>query len=163
MATEFILDADTGYDPQELPPVPVRVDGKVYQARCPKDSLPVLMARLQNSEDIAQNLGQAEHLVHQILLSIFDDDDARELMDRLLDMSERRVTLAYVIHVVNLVAGHYETDLNAQYDEMGMSNPLAPAEVEPANREQRRALTKAPARKTAAKKAAPARKAVAKR
>lgn len=160
MATEFILDADTGYDPQELPPVSIRIDGKVYQARCPKDSLPVLMARLQNTDQLKKDLSGAETLVHQILLSIFDEEDAQELMDRLLDMAEKKVTLAYVIHVVGKVAEHYETDLEAQYTEMGMSNPLA-VQQEPANREERRALAKAPAR--TAKKAAAPRKAVAKR
>jgi hypothetical protein len=95
-----------------------------------------------------------EHLVRQILLSIFEEADAEELMDRLLDMAERKVTLAYVIHVVRLVADHYETDLEQQYSEMGMNNPLAKQEAEPANREQRRALAKAPAKKAPAKKTA---------
>lgn len=158
MATEFILDADTGYDVDELPPVPIRVDGTVYEARCPKDSLPVLMARLQDRETLEKDLGRAEHLVRQVLLAIFSEEDADELMERLLDMAERRVTLAYVIHIVQMVAAHYETDLEAQYEEMGMNNPLAPQEV-PANRQARRALDKAPAaarkpaRKTAARKA----------
>jgi hypothetical protein len=154
MTTEFVLDADTGYDRDELPPVPIRVDGKVYEAHCPKDSLPVLMARLQNREQIEEDPGMPEHLVRQILLSIFEEADAEELMDRLLDMAERKVTLAYVIHVVRLVADHYETDLEQQYSEMGMNNPLAKQEAEPANREQRRALAKAPAKKAPAKKTA---------
>lgn len=158
MATEFILDADTGYDVDELPPVNIRVDGTVYEARCPKDSLPVLMARLQDRETLEKDLSRAEHLVRQVLLAIFSEEDADELMERLLDMAERRVTLAYVIHIVQMVAAHYETDLEAQYEEMGMNNPLAPQEV-PANRQARRALDKAPAaarkpaRKTAARKA----------
>lgn len=153
MATEFVLDADTSYDRQELPPVPVRIDGKVYTAHCPKDSLPVLMARLQDREQIADDPTMPEHLVSQILLSVFDKDDADELMERLLDMGERKVTLAYVIHVVRLVANHYEADLEQQYTEMGMDNPLRAAPA-PANREERRALAKAPAKKQAAKKTA---------
>jgi hypothetical protein len=155
MATDFVLDADTGYDRNELPTVPIRVDGKVYTAHCPKDSLPVLMARLNDAEQIKADPGMPEHLVSQILLSIFDQDDADELMARLLDMGERKVTLAYVIHVVRLVADHYETDLEAQYAEMGVDNPLRREEV-PANRAARRA--KPAAKKTAAKKTA-ARKA----
>jgi hypothetical protein len=153
MATEFMLDADTSYDREELPSVPIKVDGTVYDAHCPKDSLPVLMARLQSRDQIANDPGLPEHLVHQILLSIFNEDDAKELLDRLLDMAERKVTLAYVIHVVRLVADHYEKDLEEQYADMGMDNPLR-GEPEPANRAERRALTKAPAKKTAAKKTA---------
>lgn len=153
MATEFVLDADTGYDRNELPTVPIRLDGKVYTAHCPKDSLPVLMARLQNREQIEEDPGLPEHLVHQILLSIFDEEDADELMARLLDMAERKVTLAYVIHVVRLVADHYETDLEQQYADMGVPNPLR-KEPAPANRQERRAAKKAPAKKTAAKKTA---------
>lgn len=156
MATDFVLDADTGYDRKELPTVSIRVDGKLYTAHCPKDSLPVLMARLQNQEQIGDDPGLPEHLVRQILLSIFDEEDADELMDRLLDMAERKVTMAYVVHVVRLVADHYETDLEAQYAEMGVTNPLR--KEEPANREARRhpvkapAAKKAPAKKTAAAK-----------
>ena len=153
MATEFVLDADTSYDREELPSVPVKVDGKVYIAHCPKDSLPVLMARLNDAQQIKDDPSLPEHLVRQILLSVFDPDDADELIERLLDMAERKVTLAYVIHVVRLVANHYQDDLEAQYAEMGMDNPLAAQEA-PANREQRRALAKAPAKKTAAKKTA---------
>jgi len=153
MATDFVLDADTGYDRNELPTVPIRVDGKVYTAHCPKDSLPVLMARLNDAEQIKADPGMPEHLVSQILLSIFDQDDADELMTRLLDMGERKVTLAYVIHVVRLVADHYETDLEAQYAEMGVDNPLRREEV-PANRQARRAKKAATAaKKTAARKA----------
>jgi hypothetical protein len=156
MATDFVIDADTGYDREELPTVPIRVDGKVYTAHCPKDSLPVLMSRLQNQEQMEQDPGLAEHLVQQILLSIFDQDDADELMNRLLDMAERKVTMAYIVHVVRLVADHYETDLEAQYAEMGVTNPLR--KEEPANRAARRhpakatAAKKAPAKKTAAAK-----------
>mgnify|MGYP003575453326 CR=1 FL=1 len=153
MATDFVLDADTSYDRDELPTVPIRVDGKVYEAHCPKDSLPVLMARLNDAQQIKDDPSLPEHLVRQILLSVFDQADADELVERLLDMAERKVTLAYVIHVVRLVADHYQADLEAQYADMGMENPLA-AQPEPANREQRRALAKAPAKKTAAKKTA---------
>lgn len=154
MATDFVLDADTSYDRQELPSVQVRMDGVEYTAHCPKDSLPVLMARLQDREQLTEDPSLPERLVHQILLSIFDEDDAAEVLDRLLDMGERKITLAYVIHVVRLVADHYQTDLEAQYADMGMENPLRAAEPEPANREQRRALGKAPAKKAAEKKTA---------
>lgn len=154
MATDFVLDADTGYDREELPSIRVRMDGVEYTAHCPKDSLPVLMARLQDAEAIKDDPALPERLVHQILLSIFDRDDAAEVLDRLLDMGERKITLAYVIHVVRMVADHYQTDLEAQYAEMGMDNPLRAPEPEPANREQRRALAKAPAKKTTAKKTA---------
>lgn len=160
MATDFVLDADTGYDRNELPTVPIRVDGKVYTAHCPKDSLPVLMARLQNREQLEDDPGLPEHLVQQILLSIFDQEDADELMDRLLDMAERKVTMAYVVHVVRLVADHYETDLEQQYADMGVTNPLR-KEV-PANREARRhpakAAPKAVAKKAPAKKTAAAKR-----
>lgn len=152
MATDFVLDADTGYDRSELPTVPIKVDGTLYTAHCPKDSLPVLMARLNNAEQIKDDPGLPEHLVHQILLSIFDQEDADELMERLLDMAEKKVTLAYVIHVVRLVADHYETDLEQQYAEMGVDNPLR-KEAAPANRAARRA--KAPAKKAVAKKTTP--------
>lgn len=156
MATEFILDADTAYDHTEQPPVPIRVDGKVYQAYCPKDSLPLLMARLQDEEEIAADPGLPKELVHQILLSTFDEEDAAEILARLLDMSEKKITLAYVMHIVGLIADHYKTELDEHYQEMGVHNPLRKA-APPANRQARRAEPqdrKSPARKTAAKRAA---------
>lgn len=164
MSTEFVLDADTGYDAEELPPVSIRVDGTVYVVHCPKDSLPVLMGRLQSQDIAADPLGPS-HLVRQILLAVFEEEDADELMERLVDMRERKVTLAYLIHVVGMVAEHYREDMEAHYAEMGMENPVA-QEV-PANRAARRHPGKAApakktaAKKTAAKKAAPARRGAA--
>lgn len=154
MATDFVLDADTGYDREEQPPVTVRVDGTVYEAHCPKDSLPVLMSRLQNRDYIEQDPGLPEHLVHQILLSVFSEEDATELMNRLMDMADSKVTLAYVVYVVHLVASHYEQELDDQYSEMGVKNPLGKQEEEPANRAERRTQKRSPAKKTAAKKTA---------
>jgi hypothetical protein len=158
-ATDFVLDADTGYDVDELPPVLIRIDGEVYKAHCPKDSLPVLMSRLQGV-DLEDEPGVADHLVRQIMLSIFTEEDTTSLMDRLLDMQERKITLAYLIHVVRMVADHYERDLEAHYTEMGMDNPLGGKQV-PANRAARRhpanavPAKKAAAKKTAARKTAP--------
>ena len=146
MTTDFVLDADTGYDPKELPPVPVRIDGVVYTAHAPKDSFPILLSRLSDPALLEDPEGQ-QGVVHQVLLSTFDEETSEAILERLLDMSDRRFTLAYLIHVINKIAEHYRPAMDEQYAEMGVTNPMGAA----SNREERRALERGPAKKVAKK------------
>jgi len=150
MATDFVLDADTGYDPDELPPIAVKVDGREYTAYPPKDSLPILLSRLSDVETLERDPAAQQDLIRQILLSVFDSATTLLLLDRLMDMSDRKFSLRYVLHVVNLVGDHYRPLMQEHYEAMGVDNPLGT----PANREERRALERGPAKKTV-KKAAP--------
>ncbi|ONK13129.1 hypothetical protein [Streptomyces sp. MP131-18] len=120
MPTDFVIDADAGYAPDDLPPVPVRIDGEVYQAHCPKDSVGLILAELQER---ASDPAAQREAVHQILQSLFTPEDADQLLAKVLDLGNRRVTLRYVLHLLNLVSEHYEPDLRAQREEMGLAEP----------------------------------------
>ncbi|MGW1840727.1 hypothetical protein [Streptomyces sp. NPDC002067] len=145
MATEFVIDGDAGHDPDALPPVPVRIDGAVYQAHCPKDSIGLLFADLA---DRAEDPAEQRRIVEQMLRMILDEEDAAAVMEKVLDMGNRRVGIGYVTDLVQRIAEHYEPQLRSRREEMGLAEP---------NRPQRRAAAK-PAAKKAAAKAAPARR-----
>ncbi|MFI9463756.1 hypothetical protein [Streptomyces xiamenensis] len=136
--TEFLIDGDEGYDPDSAPKVPVRVDGDVYTAHCPKDSVLLLLADLQG--DIT-DASRVRTIVEQLLLGTFDEDDAQALLAKIFDPSNRRVSMAYVVSLMNKIVKHFE-------DYLGMQITV---EETAKNRAQRRA-TKAPAKKAAAKK-----------
>ncbi|WP_301126735.1 hypothetical protein [Streptomyces cacaoi] len=143
MATDFVIDGDAGHDPDALPPVSVRIDGEVYAARCPKDSVGLLFADLEGRAD---DVSAQREIVQQLLRMILDDEDADAVMDKVLDLGNRRVGIAYVTDLVQKIAAHYEPQLRAQREEMGAS--------EPQNRAQRRTAQRSPAKKSAAKKPA---------
>lgn len=144
MATDFVIDGDAGHDPDALPPVSVRIDGEVYEAHCPKDSVGLLIADLETRAD---DPSEQREIIEQMLLMVLSPEDAGKVMDKVLDLGNRRVGVGYVVDLVQKIAKHYESDLKARRAEMGL---------EPANREERRAAKKAPAKRTATKKAAAA-------
>ncbi|MFG2225390.1 hypothetical protein [Streptomyces sp. NPDC048644] len=146
MATEFVIDGDAGHDPDALPPVPVRIDGEVYEARCPKDSVGLLFADLAGG---AEDPAEQRRIVEQMLRMVLDDEDAATVMEKVLDMGNRRIGIAYVTDLVQRIAEHYEPQLRARREEMGL--------VEPSDRDQRRTAAK-PVAKKAAAKAVPARR-----
>ena len=144
MAVDVVLDADDGWEPEELPSIQVRMDGKLYTANCPKDGLPLLLARIEQRLDTDR--GAAEELVLRALESIFDTEDAHEILARVMDMTDRKMSIGYVMHVVSLVKEHYEPQLKEHYAEMGVAVEKGPQD-------------RRPARSTATKKkAAPARR-----
>lgn len=149
MTTEFVLDADTGYTPNTLDSITVRIDGEEYTAYPPKDSLPILMARLNDTDELERDPNAQQELVLQILLSIFEEETAEFLLERLMDMRDRKFTLGYVLHIVGLVGDHYRPLMDEHYADMGVSNPLG----QEGNREQRRTASRTPAKKTAKKAA----------
>jgi hypothetical protein len=131
MATEFVIDGDAGHDPDALPAVAVRIDGAVYEAHCPKDSVGLLFADLaERAEDPAEQ----RRIVEQMLRMVLAPGDAVTVMDKVLDMGNRRVGIGYVTDLVQKIATHYEPLLRAQREEMGLA--------EPSNRPQRRAAAK---------------------
>lgn len=109
--TDFVIDGDEGYDPDSAPTVPVRVDGDVYIAHCPKDSVLLLLADLQG--DISE-VSQVRTIVEQLLLGMFDEDDAQALLGKILDPSNRRVGMAYVISLLHKIVAHFEDELGMQ-------------------------------------------------
>ncbi|WP_019548474.1 hypothetical protein [Streptomyces sulphureus] len=144
MATEFVIDGDAGHDPERLPPVSVRIDGEVYQAHCPKDSIGLLYA---DFEERADDASAQRGITEQTLRMILAPEDAEAVMAKVLDMGNRRVGVSYVMDLAQKVMRHYEPQLQQQREEMGVA--------EPQNRAQRRSAAKrAPAKKAAAKKTA---------
>ncbi|MFG2734370.1 hypothetical protein ACGFX7_06065 [Streptomyces harbinensis] len=135
--TDFIIDGDEGYDPDSAPTVPVRVDGDVYIAHCPKDSVLLLLADLQG--DISE-VSQVRTIVEQLLLGMFDEDDAQALLGKIFDPSNRRVGMAYVISLLHKIVEHFE-------DELGMQ-----VVGEQSRGQGERGTAKAPTRKAPAKK-----------
>lgn len=126
MTTEFVIDGDAGH-PDALPPVSVRIDGVIYQARCPKDSVGLLFADLEHR---AEDPAEQHKIIEQTLAMILDPPDASAVMAKVMDLSNRRVGISYVMDLVQKIANHYEPQLRARREEMGLA--------EPANREQRR-------------------------
>lgn len=141
MVADFVINADDGYEPEDLPPIKVDMDGVLYTAYCPKDSLPMTLARLKaRMEKDNQDLAVHEEMVSRLLHAVFDKADAEAILDRVVDLSERKITVRFVMHVVELVQNHYAPLLEAKYKEMGVD---APGRPQPQDR-----LPKASARRT---------------
>jgi hypothetical protein len=142
MATEFVIDGDAGYDPDALPPVAVRIDGEVYQAHCPKDSVGLLIAEFEQHQDDAST---QRELISKVLRAFLEEEDAEAVMAKVLDMGNRRVSIGYLLNLLEKVGAHYEPQVKARQEEMGLAV---------GNREQRRAAAKTAAKKTARRPAA---------
>lgn len=146
---DVVLDADDGWTQDELPPVNVRIDGDVYTAHCPKDGLPLLLARLQAQAQ--EDPSTLEHLLVRTLEAVFEPEVAETLVERLVDMSDRKVTLAYILHVIGKVNDHYAPELEKQYAEMGVK-PNRNVREPQDRAAPRRAARKAAVKKTAARR-----------
>jgi len=117
--TDIVLDADEEWDPEELPPVTVRIDGTEYTAHAPKDGVALLINRLR--EKAQEDVAAQEELMRQMLRSIFSTLDAEHLLSRVMDMDDEKVTLAYLMHVLGLVQRHYEPMMATQFEEVGLA------------------------------------------
>lgn len=105
MATEFVIDGDAGHDPDALPAVSVRIDGDVYLAHCPKDSVGLLLADLETR---AADPAEAQQIIEQMLRMVLDADDAEAVMEKVLDLGNRRIGVGYVIDLVHKIVDYYE-------------------------------------------------------
>ncbi|MFD7507894.1 hypothetical protein ACFV5N_00900 [Streptomyces sp. NPDC059853] len=146
--TDFIIDGDEGYDPDSAPTVPVRVDGKVYTAHRPKDSVQLLLEDLQAQ---ATDTRQYREILHQLLLAMFDEDDAEALLAQIMDPSNRKVGILYMLDLFRKVVAHFK-------DELGFELEI---EEQAQNREGRRAAVKKAAAKKTSTRKAPAKKTAA--
>lgn len=118
-AEDFFIDVDDSYNPRELPEGRVRMGGKEYRVRCPKDSLPILLRRYEKDAE-----GKEEEIMRTVLASAFDPDDVQEIMERVLDPYERIIGVKFVMHTVQEVYKAYEPMMDEDYQEMGLENPM---------------------------------------
>ena len=143
MSTEFVINADDGYEEADLPSVTVRIAGKEYTAYCPKDSLPITLSRLQEQLLETGDVSLHEKAFRQLLSAVFDKDDTEELLDRLLDLGEHKVTIAYLTHTIGLIQQHYAPLLEQHYEEMGVATPGI---KQPTDRQPRKTARRTPTR-----------------
>lgn len=150
----ILLETEADWEWEEPDPVDVNIGGTLYEAFCPKDGTMFLLAELEqeakaNTEDVAQQ----QELVIRMLESVFSEETAQVIFQRIKSagVDDRRVTLAYVLHVLGKVKDHYSDDMSRNMERLGVgsSNKKVP---------QDRAL---PSGKRAAAKKAPAKKAAA--
>lgn len=122
---DFVIDQDDAYAPEELPSGAVRMDGRMYPVRCPKDSLSVFLARLQRRAAESEDPQAEEDLIRELLLSTFMEEDVEELLERVLDQRDRMFTLAFLMDTVRRVQREYEPYLTKQFEAMGLENPMS--------------------------------------
>lgn len=147
---DFYIDADDAYEPEQLPTGVVKMGGKEYTVRCPKDSLPMLLGRIQNKARDTEDLAVQEEMISQLVAACFGPEDAEEIVERIVSPYEHAFSLAFLMDTVQRVYKQYEPLLDKNYEELGMENPVK----QPGDR-------KPSSKKPGAKKAAP-RKATAK-
>lgn len=153
----FYIDADDAYTPQEMPTGVVKMGGQEYPVRCPKDSLPMLIGRIEEQASELKTAAAYEDVVRQLAAAVFDSDDVEAILERVVDQSERQLSVAFLMDTVRRVYEAYGPYLDKAYEELGLENPVKKtgAPKQPQDRK--------PSSKPAAKKATPARKAPAKR
>lgn len=160
-ALDFYLDADDTYEAREMPTGIVKMGGKEYTVRCPKDSLPMLLNRLGTEVGKAEDLGAQEELIRQLVAASFEPDDVDEILARVVSPYERTLTVAFLVDTVQRVYEAYAPMLNEGYEEMGVESPL---KKKPQDRQTSRkpgtrkavAAKKTAAKKTAGRRAASA-------
>jgi hypothetical protein len=161
MAADIVLTRSEGYQPQTVPTVTIDVHGKVYTARRPKNTVPLLVADVQErfvgladipgqSEDQVRGvLGEMRDAVRLLVRAMFSDADTDDILRRLTDPAEESMDLAVIFEVYGAVQNHFAEDITGEFDDMGLE---APQQVKKA------AAKKSGSRRPVARKAAPARR-----
>jgi len=149
MTTEFVLKSAQAFDPARLPRVTVEVsDGSQYQAHGFEPS--AVQLQLGYVEQVAQSEDGAAVLaeLRNALLHAFDEADADDLALKARS-AQNPVSISELFQdLLPKLVKHYEPEFAAYQQEMGLTE---------ANREQRRATTKATAKRPQKKTAAPRR------
>ena len=165
MAAEIVLGSGEGYRPKEVPTVTIDVHGTVYTARQPKNTVPLLVAEVQekfaglgdrahSEAELAGVLREMRQSVRLLLRAMFSEKDTEDVLRRLADPTEERMDLAVVFEVYGAVQQHFSEEIAAEFEDLELE---APAEVKKAAA-KKTAARKATSRKPAARKAAPARR-----
>lgn len=149
---DFYLDVDDTYEPEQLPTGTVKMGGTEYRVHCPKDSLPMLLSRIQNRTTAGElPLEEQERLIRDLVAAVFEPDDADHIMERVISPYEPTFSIAFLVHTVERVYHAYAPLMDEQYEELGMQNPVKKPQdrLPPASKKQNQPKT-APARKTKA-------------
>lgn len=164
-ALEFYIDADDAYEPAAMPSGVVKMGGTEYSVRCPKDSLPMLIGRIEAQASELKTAAAYEDVVRQLASAVFESDDVETILERVVDPTEQALSVAFLMDTVRRVYEAYGPYLDKAYEELGLENPVKKTGVK-APQDRKPSSRKPPAKKAAkapAKKAAtgPARRAAA--
>ncbi|MGW7504389.1 hypothetical protein ACWGIR_23050 [Streptomyces albidoflavus] len=163
MAAEIVLGSGEGYRPEAVPTVAIDVYGKVYTARRPKNTVPLIVADVQekfrglanmSTQGMSSVLAEMRTSVGLLLRAMFSDEDTEDLLRRLADPREELMDLAVVFETYAALQTHFAEDIVDEYEDMELEAP-APAKKAAA---KRAATKKAASRKPAARKAASPRR-----
>ena len=158
-ALTFYIDADDAYTPAEMPQGVVKMGGVEYSVRCPKDSLPMLLGRIEAQAAELKTAAAYEDVVRQLAAAVFEPDDVEAILERVVDQNERTLSVAFLMDTVRRVYEAYGPHLDKAYEELGLENPVkktgpkTPQDRKPSSRKPpaKKAAKKAPAKKTAAR------------
>lgn len=152
----FYIDADDAYEPAAMPTGVVKMGGQEYKVRCPKDSLPMLIGRIEAQAADLKTPAAYEGVVRQLAAATFEPEDVELILERVIDPAEHQLSVAFLMDTVRRVYEAYGPYLDKAYEELGLENPVKktgpkqPQDRKPSSR-------KAPAKKAAKKTAAAAR------
>lgn len=153
---DFYIDADDAYEPIKMPQGVVKMGGREYQVRCPKDSLPMLLQRIQAKAEAGE--GGEEEVIGQLIAACFEQEDTEDILERIVDPHDRVLSVAFLMDTVRRVYEQYAPLLDKGYEELGIENPVKqPQDRKPSSKKP--GAKKAVAKKAVAKKA-PARRAI---
>lgn len=156
---DFYIDADDAYTPAAMPNGVVKMGGTEYSVRCPKDSLPMLLGRIEAKADELKTAAAYEGVVRQLASAVFEPDDVTAILERVIDPAERQLSVAFLMDTVRRVYEAYGPHLDRAYEELGLENPVKKTgPKQPADRKtsKKPGARKAAPRKTAARKTAAA-------
>ncbi len=150
---DFVLDADETYEPKKLPRGIVKMGGRDYEVRCPKDSLPMLLNRIRrDAEGENADAVDQEEIIRKLIAACFDPQDTEDIVERIVSPYDHQLSVAFLVDTVKRVYEKYESVMDEQYEELGIQNPLKQPQDH-----KKPAARKTTSRKPAAKKAAPRR------
>jgi hypothetical protein len=151
-ALDFYIDADDAYTPAAMPKGVVKMGGNEYEVRCPKDSLPMLIGRIEAKAEELKTPAAYEDVVRQMASAVFEPDDVELILERVIDPAERGLSVAFLIDTVRRVYEAYGPYMDKAYEELGLENPVK--KTGPRKPQDRQATSKPAAKKTTSRKPA---------
>lgn len=160
-ALEFYIDADDAYTPAEMPSGVVKMGGQEYKVRCPKDSLPMLLGRIEAQAEELKTAAAYEDVVRKLAAAVFEPEDVEAILERVVDQGERLMSVAFLMDTVRRVYEAYGPYLDKAYEELGLENPVKKTGGPKQPQDRKPSSKKPPARKAVAKKTTAKRTAAA--
>ncbi|MFC4328376.1 hypothetical protein ACFPC0_11110 [Streptomyces andamanensis] len=156
-ALDFYIDADDAYTPAKLPQGAVKMGGEKYPVRCPKDSLPILLGRIESRAPEIKSAEGYEDVIRQICAAVFTSEDTEKIIERIISPYEEKLSIAFLLDTVRRVYEKYGPYLDQAYEELGLENPTKQPTDRKAPTSKRAAAKKVPAKKASSRKPAAAR------